>query len=248
MAPSCPKYPRCASQGGGCGNWSASRLFCPRSDETRGSNLTIYSVTRSMRKSGVRVADILEVREDGATLKVPFDGSALALERPEPCLEKNSPVSSRHRPEPTTAHQIGRPAAAICASVHRVVSELRKHQGGSRSGLSGINRPGQKLTFWSQGCPPALLTNFRRPDDLNSYCKRARVTWRSRALIDQTTPIAINDRDRDRDRDRPRSGRRPEAFFPPLSVRPATRVGTRSWRQRSCCPRPCGRVCPGICR
>jgi hypothetical protein len=41
--------------------------------------------------------------------------------------------------------QIGRPAAAICASVHRVASELRKHRGGSRSGLSGINRPVKNL-------------------------------------------------------------------------------------------------------
>jgi hypothetical protein len=43
------------------------------------------------------------------------------------------------------AREIGRLAAAICASVHRVASELRKHQGGSRSGLSGINRPVKNL-------------------------------------------------------------------------------------------------------
>ena len=29
--------------------------------------------------------------------------------------------------------------------MHRVASELRKHQGGSRSGLSGINRPVKNL-------------------------------------------------------------------------------------------------------
>ena len=37
------------------------------------------------------VADIVEVRE-GATLKVPLDGSALALERLDPCVEKISRV------------------------------------------------------------------------------------------------------------------------------------------------------------
>ena len=47
--------------------------------------------SRFNQRERVRVADILEVRE-GATLKVPLDGSALALERPEPCLEKDSPV------------------------------------------------------------------------------------------------------------------------------------------------------------
>ena len=38
----------------------------------------------------VRVANILEVRGEGATLKVPLDGSAAALERLESCFEKNS--------------------------------------------------------------------------------------------------------------------------------------------------------------
>jgi hypothetical protein len=38
----------------------------------------------------VRTANILEVRGEGATLKVPLDGSTAALERLESCFEKNS--------------------------------------------------------------------------------------------------------------------------------------------------------------
>jgi len=38
----------------------------------------------------VRTANILQVKGDGATLKVPLDGSTAALERLEECFEKNS--------------------------------------------------------------------------------------------------------------------------------------------------------------
>jgi hypothetical protein len=45
--------------------------------------------------------------------------------------------------------------------VHRVASELRKHQGGSRSGLSGINRPVKNLN-----------RNPRQPNQLLSQQNR----------------------------------------------------------------------------
>jgi hypothetical protein len=46
----------------------------------------------------VRVANILEVRGEGATLKVPLDGSATALERLESCFEKNSRAGVESNP------------------------------------------------------------------------------------------------------------------------------------------------------
>ena len=46
----------------------------------------------------VRVANILEVRGEGATLKVPLDGSAAALERLESCFEKNSRAGVESNP------------------------------------------------------------------------------------------------------------------------------------------------------
>ena len=50
-----------------------------------------YSVTRSMRKSGVRVADILEVREDGATLKVHSTEVRWLLNARNHALRKTAP-------------------------------------------------------------------------------------------------------------------------------------------------------------
>jgi len=38
----------------------------------------------------VRTANILEVKGEGATLRVPLDASAVALERLDSCFEKNS--------------------------------------------------------------------------------------------------------------------------------------------------------------
>ena len=51
----------------------------------------------------LRNADVLEVRGDGATLRVPLDGSMAAMDRLETCFAKNSPVRIRihlsHRAE-----------------------------------------------------------------------------------------------------------------------------------------------------
>lgn len=46
----------------------------------------------------VRTANILEVRGEGATLKVPLDGSTAALERLESCFEKNSQAGVESNP------------------------------------------------------------------------------------------------------------------------------------------------------
>ncbi|OIQ73419.1 hypothetical protein GALL_449420 [mine drainage metagenome] len=46
----------------------------------------------------VRTANTLEVRGEGATLRVPLDGSAVALERLEGCFEKNSRAGIESNP------------------------------------------------------------------------------------------------------------------------------------------------------
>jgi hypothetical protein len=46
----------------------------------------------------VRIANTLEVRGEGATLRVPLDGSAAALERLEGCFEKNSRAGIESNP------------------------------------------------------------------------------------------------------------------------------------------------------
>jgi len=46
----------------------------------------------------VRTANTLEVRGEGATLKVPLDGSTAALERLESCFEKNSHAGVESNP------------------------------------------------------------------------------------------------------------------------------------------------------
>jgi hypothetical protein len=51
--------------------------------------VTIALVDRSLNER-LRTADILEVRGDGATLRVPLDGSTAALGRLEACFDKNS--------------------------------------------------------------------------------------------------------------------------------------------------------------
>jgi hypothetical protein len=38
----------------------------------------------------LRIADVLEVKGEGATLRVPLDGSTAALGRLEACFDKNS--------------------------------------------------------------------------------------------------------------------------------------------------------------
>jgi hypothetical protein len=46
----------------------------------------------------LRSATVLEVRGDGATLKVPLDGSSAAFERLEACFEKNSREGAETNP------------------------------------------------------------------------------------------------------------------------------------------------------
>ncbi len=46
----------------------------------------------------VRTANLLEVRGEGATLRVPLDGSTPALERLESCFEKNSGAGVESNP------------------------------------------------------------------------------------------------------------------------------------------------------
>ena len=46
----------------------------------------------------VRAANILEVKGEGATLKVPVNGSTAALERMEACIEKNSGAGIESNP------------------------------------------------------------------------------------------------------------------------------------------------------
>ena len=52
----------------------------------------------SILNERVRVANILEVRGEGSTLKLPLDGSAAALERLESCFEKNSRAGVESNP------------------------------------------------------------------------------------------------------------------------------------------------------
>jgi hypothetical protein len=51
--------------------------------------VTIALVDRSLDER-LRTADALEVRGEGATLRVPLDGSRAALGRLEACFDKNS--------------------------------------------------------------------------------------------------------------------------------------------------------------
>jgi hypothetical protein len=52
-------------------------------------SVTIPLADRSLNER-MRIADVLEVRGEGATLRVPLDGSMAALGRLETCFEKNS--------------------------------------------------------------------------------------------------------------------------------------------------------------
>jgi len=54
--------------------------------ETKGVTIALADKPFNAR---LRVANVLEVRGEGATLRVPLDKSALALERLETCFEKN---------------------------------------------------------------------------------------------------------------------------------------------------------------
>ena len=55
--------------------------------ETKG--VTVAVADRSFN-ARLRIANALEVRGEGATLHVPLDKSALALERLDMCFEKNA--------------------------------------------------------------------------------------------------------------------------------------------------------------
>jgi hypothetical protein len=52
-------------------------------------SVTISLADRSLNER-MRIADVLEVRGEGATLRVPLDGSMAALGRLETCFEKNN--------------------------------------------------------------------------------------------------------------------------------------------------------------
>jgi hypothetical protein len=55
--------------------------------------VTVALVDRSLNER-LRTADVLEVRGEGATLRVPLDGSTAALARLEACFDKNSRAGS----------------------------------------------------------------------------------------------------------------------------------------------------------
>src|SRR5215472_184074 len=60
-------------------------------------SVTIPLADRSLNER-MRIADVLEVRGEGATLRVPLDGSMAALSRLESCFVKNSRQSSDTNP------------------------------------------------------------------------------------------------------------------------------------------------------
>jgi len=59
--------------------------------------VTIALEDRALRER-LRTADVLEVRGEGATLRVPLDGSTAALGRLEACFEKNSRAGVENNP------------------------------------------------------------------------------------------------------------------------------------------------------
>jgi hypothetical protein len=62
-----------------------------------GKSVTIALSDRPLSER-VRTANILQVRGEGATLKVPLDGSTAALERLESCFERNSQAGVESNP------------------------------------------------------------------------------------------------------------------------------------------------------
>ncbi|MGY8682302.1 hypothetical protein Q2941_31675 [Bradyrhizobium sp. UFLA05-153] len=62
-----------------------------------GRSVTIALSDRPLSER-VRTANILQVRGEGATLKVPLDGSTAALERLESCFERNSHADVESNP------------------------------------------------------------------------------------------------------------------------------------------------------
>jgi hypothetical protein len=59
--------------------------------------VTIAFADRSFNER-LRAANVLEVKAEGATLQVPLDRSALALDRLELCFEKNGRESVQTNP------------------------------------------------------------------------------------------------------------------------------------------------------
>ena len=83
----------------------------------------------------VRAANILEVKGEGATLKVPLNGSTAALERMEACFEKNSRAGVESNP---SLHRVGSPkvtmasqeALAVAAELPVIASRCRRERHG----------------------------------------------------------------------------------------------------------------------
>jgi hypothetical protein len=63
--------------------------------DTKGVTVTLADRPFNGR---LRLANVLEVRGDGATLRVPLDGSSAAFERLEACFDKNSRESAETNP------------------------------------------------------------------------------------------------------------------------------------------------------
>jgi hypothetical protein len=63
--------------------------------ETKSVTITLADQPLNER---VRTANLLEVRGEGATLRVPLDGSTAALDRLEACFEKNSRAAVESNP------------------------------------------------------------------------------------------------------------------------------------------------------
>ena len=74
------------------GSWSVDTRA---SAETK--DVTIALTNRPLNER-MRTANVLEVRGEGATLRVPLDGSTAALSRLESCFVKNSRQSSDTNP------------------------------------------------------------------------------------------------------------------------------------------------------
>src|SRR6516162_718418 len=74
------------------GSWSVD---AKASAETKG--VTIALTNRPLNER-MRTANILEVRGEGATLRVPLDGSTAALERLDSCFEKNDRAGIESNP------------------------------------------------------------------------------------------------------------------------------------------------------
>jgi hypothetical protein len=67
-------------------------------------SVTIALVDRALNQR-LRTADVLEVRGEGATLRVPLDGSTAALERLDACFDKNSRTNVETNPFVSPSHK-----------------------------------------------------------------------------------------------------------------------------------------------